>query len=104
MSKKSKYITVLIAPEIPTSECKHLKAHWQEAVLDPDYSVVLNYECRVNLVPTPRNAQYLVIAPGIPVSEIEALRKQIDKARKAKKLEDRIVVCNYEMRLDIVSA
>jgi len=38
--------TLIVAPEIPTSEVLALRAHVDEAKADPDYSVVVNYECR----------------------------------------------------------
>jgi hypothetical protein len=38
--------TLIIAPDIPASEVMALRAHVDEAKADPDYSVVLNYECR----------------------------------------------------------
>jgi len=102
MSKKRKYITLLVAPGIPFPEIKALKKHWQEAEDGTNYAVVLNYECGVWLINTPRNAKYLVQAPGMPTGEISALRKRIDDAISAKKQKDRIVVCNYECRIDVV--
>jgi hypothetical protein len=104
MSKtKTPYITLIQAPSIPTSEVKHLKAHWQEAERDPKYTVVLNYECRIDLVETPADAKVLVTAPGIPTDEVTLLKKQVANAKKATKQEDRLVVVNYECRIDTIS-
>ena len=40
--------TLVVAPEIPVSEVTTLRAHIDEAKADPDYSVVVNYECQWN--------------------------------------------------------
>jgi hypothetical protein len=39
---------LIVAPEIPASEVMALRAHIDEAVADPDYTVVVNYECQWN--------------------------------------------------------
>jgi hypothetical protein len=39
---------LIIAPGIPASEVLTLRAHIDEAVADPDYTVVVNYECTWN--------------------------------------------------------
>lgn len=38
--------TLVVAPDIPPSEVMALRAHIDEAMADPDYAVVLNYEAR----------------------------------------------------------
>jgi hypothetical protein len=98
--KRTPYITLICAPGIPTSELKALKAHWQEAERDPNYSVVVNYECVVSLIETPKDTKFVIVAPGVPTSEVTALKKQFRQAKRAKKQEDRIVVVNYEVRID----
>lgn len=40
--------TLVVAPEVPISEIATLRAHIDEAKADPDYSVVVNYECQWN--------------------------------------------------------
>lgn len=37
---------LIVAPDIPPAEVMALRAHIDEAIADPDYSVVVNYECR----------------------------------------------------------
>src|SRR5208337_1187002 len=37
---------LIVAPDIPANEVIALRAHIDEAISDPDYSVVVNYECR----------------------------------------------------------
>lgn len=37
---------LVIAPHVTPSEIMALRAHIDEAVTDPDYSVVISYECR----------------------------------------------------------
>jgi len=39
---------LIVAPDIPASEVMALRAHIDEAVADPDYTVVVNYECQWN--------------------------------------------------------
>ena len=40
--------TLVVAPDIPITEVTTLRAHIDEAKADPDYSVVVNYECQWN--------------------------------------------------------
>jgi hypothetical protein len=96
------YITLIVAPEIPTSECDPLKKHWQEAEEDPDYAVVVNYECRVDQVEVPDGHKILVVAPGIPLEDLKKLREQLNTALDADEQSDRVVVCNYECRIDVI--
>jgi hypothetical protein len=35
-----------IAPAIPAEEIMKLRAHIDECITDPDYSVVVNYKCQ----------------------------------------------------------
>jgi len=37
---------MIVAPSIPAEEMMRLRAHIDEAITDPDYSVVVSYECR----------------------------------------------------------
>jgi hypothetical protein len=36
--------TMIVAPDIPASEVMMLRAHIDEAVTDPDYSILISYE------------------------------------------------------------
>jgi hypothetical protein len=38
--------SLIVAPDVAPSELMNLRAHIDEAKADPDYSVVVNYECR----------------------------------------------------------
>ena len=98
------YITLVMAPGIPESERKALEKHYKEAERDSEYIVVINYEARVDLVETPDYGKIFVTAPGIPADELISLTKRVHKARHAKKQEDRLVVCNYEVRIDTIKA
>jgi hypothetical protein len=40
--------TLVVAPDIPITEVTTLRAHIDEAKADPDYSVIVNYECQWN--------------------------------------------------------
>jgi len=97
------YITLIQAPGIPTSEVQPLKEHYREAIQDSAYTVVLNYEARVDLVETPKGSKLFVVAPGLPSSEVKKLAKEINKARRASKPQDRLVVVNYECRIDAIA-
>jgi hypothetical protein len=96
-------VTLVIAPSIPTSERIALEAHVKEAVLDPDYAVILNYEATMEEFVIPEGHKVLIQAPGVPVSEIQDLRKRFDVVRAAEKPEDRVLVVNYEIRVDVIS-
>ena len=96
-------VTLVIAPHIPTSERLALEEHVKEAVLDPDYAVILNYEATMEEFVIPEGHKVLIQAPGVPFSEIIELRKRFDKVRAAEKPEDRVLVVNYEVRIDVIS-
>jgi hypothetical protein len=96
-------ITLVTAPGIPGSERIALEAHVREAILDPDYTLVLNYEAVLEEVVIPEGSKVLVAAPGIPVSEVQVLRGMFDKARTATEPQDRLVVLNYEVRVEVSS-
>ena len=96
-------VTLVIAPNIPLAERFELEKHVKESVLDPDYAVILNYEALMQEFVIPENAKVLIQAPGIPVSEITALRERFDKVRAMEKPEDRVLVVNYEVRIDVIA-
>jgi hypothetical protein len=96
-------VTLVIAPSIPTSERIALEAHVKEAILDPDYAVILNYEATMEEFVIPEGSKVLIQAPGIPVAEIHELRARFDKVRAAENPEDRVLVVNYEVRIDVIS-
>ena len=96
-------VTLVIAPSIPTSERFALEKHVKEAILDPDYAVILNYEATMEEFVIPEGSKVLIQAPGVPASEIHDLRERFDKVRAAEKPEDRVLVVNYEVRVDVIS-
>ena len=96
-------VTLVIAPGIPTSERLALEKHVKEAVLDPDYTVILNYEATMEEFVIPEGSKVLIQAPGVPVAEIQDLRERFDKVREAANPEDRVLVVNYEVRVDVIS-
>jgi hypothetical protein len=93
------HIFLVEAPQIPTSELKALEKHCREAILDPDYTLVTNYEVRITVIERQPYAMLVVTANGIPTSEVLELRKRIDTALDAEKPEDRLVVLNYECQI-----
>jgi hypothetical protein len=100
---KTPYFTLVVAPTIPETERKALEKHYREALLDPAYTVILNYEAHVDLVQLPEGSQMIIVAPGIPVNELMKLRTKFEAARDAEAPEDRLVVCNYDVRVDVVN-
>ena len=70
---------------------------------NPDYAVVLNYECRIDLVEINPDAQMLVIAPGQSLEEIKKLRAQVEAAKAATDPVERVVAVNFDCRFDSVS-
>ncbi len=107
-AKPPKYacIGLVIAPSLPCSELKVLERHFQEAMLDPQYTLVTNYEVRTDLFSfIPERDAANVIAPDIPPDEVTALHKKFDRAVK-KSLRTKkpsYIFVNYEMRVDIGS-
>lgn len=95
-------ITLVVAPSIPMSERFALEAHVKEAIQDPAYTLILNYEAMLFEFVIPENSKVLIIAPGVPVSEIHDLRERFDKARESTDRKDRVLVCNYDVRIDVV--
>jgi hypothetical protein len=92
----SQTITLVVAPQVPTTEVAALKKHYIESILDPDYLLVVNYELRIDVIEKNLNDKLIVVAPGIPVTELKALKQMVDEALAGDKPEDRVVVVNYE--------
>jgi hypothetical protein len=90
------HIFLVEAPQIPTSERAELEKHCREALLDPDYTLVTNYEIRITVLERHPNEMLIVTADGLPVSEVLELRKRVDAALDAEKPEDKLIVVNYE--------
>ena len=42
---------LVIAPDIPLAEVRQLRKHLREALKDPNYTVVVNYDCQLDVVP-----------------------------------------------------
>ena len=96
-------VTLVIAPSIPTTERLALEKHVKEAILDPDYSVIVNYDMQMEEFVIPDGSKVVIVAPDVPVAEIHRLREEFDKVRAAEKPEDRVLVVNYEVRIDVIS-
>ena len=94
-------ITLVVAPGIPESEREALESHVRETVLDPDYTLVLNYDAVMDEVLIPEGSKVLIVANGIPVSDLAKLRERFNAARLAEKPQNRVIVVNYEVRIDV---
>jgi hypothetical protein len=90
-----RYLQLVMAPDIPASEVEALEAHWREAIADPKYTVVTNYELRVDQFCWDAKKEFLsVVAPSIPTPALRALKKRIKAAVRSK---NGIVVVNYDV-------
>lgn len=96
-------ITLVVAPGIPATERLALETHVRETVSDPNYTIVLNYEAMFFEVVIPEDSRVMLIAPGIPLAEIQALRSRFDAVREGKTPRDRVLVVNYDMRIDVLT-
>jgi len=101
----SNYVNLIfvIAPDIPTSEVTALECHYAEALSDPRYTVVTNYDVAMVNMCWDRKTEFLSInAPGIPTSEVRLLKKKVKRAiqvaRKTKRTA--YVVTNYNLALE----
>jgi hypothetical protein len=81
----SKLLTFLVAPDVPPTELQALEDHWAEFIRDPDYSIVTNYEFRVDEVLVTPHQRLVVQAPNIPTKEVTKLCKTIDAMRAGKR-------------------
>jgi hypothetical protein len=93
---KSRTITFLIAPDVPQTELAALEAHWDEAVADPTYVVVVNYDIRIDQVVIPEGSIVLIVAPGAPVGEIPELRNKIMNPETTR------IAVNYELFVECI--
>ena len=106
IAKPMKYacIGLVIAPSVPNSVLKDLEAHYGEAMLDPKYTLVTNYEVRTDLFNfAPERENATIIAPDIPLEETRVLRKKFDRAvkRSLRTKKPSYIFVNYEMRVDL---
>ena len=106
MLKLKVELSQVIAPLIYAALESPLKSfnekHWREAVLDPSYIMVLNYEVSVYNVEVDEGMKMVVTAPGLPLGELAKLRERVNEAIAAEKQEDRMVVCNYDCYVSVV--
>lgn len=96
-SAPSRLITFVSAPDIPESDRKALERHWREAMRDPFYSVVTNYDVSVHSVIVGQDQAIVVNAPDIPPSTLKELRKMVDR-----KLKNNLIVTNYHVSAQVV--
>jgi len=90
------HFTLVEAPQIPTSEVAALTEHIREAILNPDYVVITNYEVQFTVVEKLPFNLLIINAPSVPYEEVKALRVRVESALAAEKPEDKLVVINYE--------
>ena len=89
-------LTIVSAPQIPLTEVEPFKQRYLR-----NKRVVENFDFVVRKVQFGRGDKVLVIAPGIPQTEVRLLRKHL---REALKDPNYTVVVNYDCQLDVVPA
>jgi hypothetical protein len=90
--------TFVVAPGVPLEETRALEAHIHEALADPDYTVITNYEAKVaDLGP---EEFLLLCADSVPCSEVMALRERIDKVKTGE--APAVIVVNYDLDVTAV--
>jgi hypothetical protein len=84
-------LVFVIAPDIPTSEVVALECHYAEALNDPRYTVVTNYDVATTKLCWDRKHEFLSInAPGIPVKEVRLLKKKVKRAIQVSRKTKRV--------------
>lgn len=87
--KPKRTITFVSAPDIPLSEVAALEAHMRQAMRDPEYKVVTNYDVHVQTIELYEGAYLIVRAEDATPAEVIALRRFVDNHD--------LVVRNYKM-------
>ena len=91
---KRQSLTVVSAPNIPVTEIQPFTHRYTRRK-----RVVENFEFTVQTVTYGRGDKVLVIAPGLPLKEVKALRTHL---REALNNPAYTLVVNYECQLDVV--
>ncbi len=95
MAKTAKQQTIrrvllVCAPDVPSSETKALEAHILEALADPEYKVIVNYNISVQELLVGDKTLF-ISAPDIPPSECMVLRKKFNDPKV------KVIVVNYNV-------
>jgi len=102
-SARYAHVTLVLAPEIPCSEVSALEKHYQEAIDDPNYSVIVNYDLYTKDAFFNVDEEFVVLtAPGLPLEELRKFRKKFDRAvRLSKKTKGRVYIfANYDVTVE----
>jgi hypothetical protein len=92
--KKKKIITIISAPDVPSSEVAILRGLW-----DDGKDIYENYDFEVMQIEVTPGCRLMVKAPGVPASELKALKAHVEEAIGD---PDYTVVTNYEVTVQVV--
>jgi hypothetical protein len=100
--KEVRYTNIIfvLAPDTPYTEVKALENHWKEAIGDPSYVVVTNYNVYTKQYCFNGASEFLAVtAPDVPISEVLKLRKKVDRAiaKSTKQQKPAFVFANYDV-------
>ena len=90
-------VTFVIAPGIPGDELDSLEADWRK-----NQTITVNYDVYVKQLGFYGNSTQkpLVTAPGIPLSELKALKRRIKHCIKHQK--DNVIFTNFDVTVQVV--
>jgi hypothetical protein len=96
MSRRT--IHLIVAPDIPACECIALEKHVKEALVDPDYTVVVNYEVRWDILTIEDGDRLIVtVTDEVTSDNVEALREKLNDPNTY------VAAVNYEVSTTIVN-
>jgi hypothetical protein len=90
-------VTFVVAPGIPGDELNSLEADWRK-----DQTITVNYDVYVKQLGFYGNStnKPVITAPGIPVSELKALKRRIKHCIKHPK--DNVIFTNFDVTVQVV--
>ena len=93
----SRTLNFVSAPGIPSVERDALEKHVKDAIDDPDYVIVVNYEVRWDVIEIDAGDKLLATTEsGLPTGDVAALQKKLSD-----KTTDLIVV-NYKAKVHVI--
>ncbi len=100
--RESRYTDIIfvLAPDIPYTEVKALEKHWKEAIGDPSYVVITNYNVYTKQCCFNGATEFLAVtAPNVPFSEVLKLRKRVDRAiaKSTRQQKPAFIFANYDV-------
>lgn len=88
---KGRFLTFLVAPDLPPSDILTLENAYREVVADPTRSLVVNYNLSVNTVYIDSYSRLVVIAPDMPPAELDVFRAKVNDSTRD------VIAVNYNI-------